>query len=279
MDNWQVAQGSTATFTITINDGAGVPVSYAGTEALAGAVWAGDDQAPLFALAPAWATPASGTATVAVPGASTAALAVGTYRVRVTVDGADAFYATLELGYSPGTAVAPPTYNTYQDMLDLAPWVAQVQQLDADEAGFLAARARARCEIDDAIVASYRGSSIGLFGTQSLAAMDWAGGGPRRTTRPSQVIRSYLQSDFLMCGRDPSALAYRPKVAKMAAYRAISIVGLKQAGLNQQHAAQGAMFYRMFLAELSTYVAELDINGDGLCEIPIPCGVTNTLFT
>ena len=235
----------------------------------------------LVALEPTWLDASDATIVVPIPADATAELVPGRYRLRVRLqdNSADLFEGELEVTDSPGTAVDPPTYCTFKDMLFFAPWVAQVQDLDGDEAGFVGERAQARCDIDDAIIASYRGSSIGLFGSHSDAGMSWAGGGPTRTLMTSQVLRTYLGKDFLMRGTDPSSLNYRPKVRKMAAYRAISIVGLKQIGINQQHAAMGAVFYRQYLAEMSTYVAELDINGDGLCEIPIALVATNTIFT
>jgi hypothetical protein len=283
-ENYEVFQGSSLPIPATICDSTGTPIAYAGSEALATTLWPGGNRSASYSVPTSWTTPASGLILISIPSADTAALAPGKYRLltRVTVPGfdpQDAYECSVEVKAFAGTVAAPPTYCAYDDMLEFAPWVAAVADADADETGFEAQRAQARRDIDEAVISNYRGSSIGLFGSQSLAAMDWAGGGPRRTTRPSQVIRDYLAAGYLMSGRDPAAADYRPKVAKMAAYRAIAIVGLKQMAINQQHAAFGAMFHKMFLAEMSTFVAELDINGDGLCEIPIPLVASNSIFT
>jgi hypothetical protein len=257
---------------------------FRGDDTLATAIWKGDDGAPLLTPATAWLSTSLGTYRITLNDADTAGWAVGTYRWQATATRGGRTgvigEGTLEVTSSPGTAVDPPTYCTYEDMLTEASWIAQVQDQDTDQAGFVEARARARRDIDDIIVANYRGASVGLFGTQSAAALSWGyGGGPWRSLAPSQILRTYLDSDYLMRGRVPGELGYRPKVALLAAWRAISIVGLKQIGLNQQQAASGAMFYRMFLAGMASFTAEIDTNGDGYCEIPIPCGATNTVFT
>jgi hypothetical protein len=74
-------------------------------------------------------------------------------------------------------------------------------------------------------------------------------------------------------------LIQRPQITRICAYKAISIIGLAQIGLNNQQAAYGAYFRDLASSEVLTVVAELDLNGDGIADLPIPINPTNTMFT
>lgn len=76
----------------------------------------------------------------------------------------------------------------------------------------------------------------------------------------------------------PGALLKRDQVRRLAAFKALSIVGLKQIGNNPQHVAFGQYFGTRCSEEIGSYVAELDINFDGWPDIAIPCYVTNTIY-
>ena len=143
MENWPVAQGTQVLRVVTICDDTGTPIAYTGDETLAGSLWAGADQAALLTLAPTWTTPGSGVCALQISGGATAALAVGTYRLRITVNGDDAFEASLGVGYARGRPRSRRTYCTYADMLRVAKWIANYQALDTDEAGFLDERVQA----------------------------------------------------------------------------------------------------------------------------------------
>jgi len=125
---WKAAQGFDASFTVTIRDSDGNPLTiYDGSEPLEGLVWPGQDLASTFTLAPAWVDPSQGLVAVTVSAADTASLGIGSYRVQLwlTDSGAerrDFFEGVLAVESSPGTALTLPVYCTYQDMLDLALW-------------------------------------------------------------------------------------------------------------------------------------------------------------
>jgi hypothetical protein len=283
MDRWEVSPGLTATFSATFRDSDGNAITFAGTEDLGGSVWLGGTQSVLFTLAPTWSAAAAGTVSVAIPGTSTSALAAGDYRVILTVfvNGAtaDAFEAVLTVLAAPGTDTPGRTYCTAADVRRVAPWTERFINLDTGQGGFLEQRLQASQEIDDAIVANYRGAQVGQFGAHSLAAIDWDGaGGPRRSQIPSRYIREQLNAGALM-GRSTDPQADRPQTARICALRAASLVGLAQIGIDNQAAALGAMFYDQYLSAMSAWVAELDINGDGLAEIAVHLGSTNPLFT
>lgn len=328
METWTIAQGSTLSRTLTFRDEHGNAIStYTTGNVLGGYVWIGEDQTPLITLLPTSPTPPAGSATIAwnnasqatadliIPGTLTAPLDIGVYRAVVTVDGNASFEASLKVTWAPGKDVLQRVYCSYEEVLQVARWVEQVQDPDEDQAGFLRQRVQAREEIDDAIVASYRGTSIGQFGLASLTAIGWAGGGPRRSNMTSYLIRQYLNGrgpmippnqtntqGFLMrrCTTneqgiftgttvltslstndqlDFMAKADRPMTNRVAAYRTAALIGLAQVGVNNTHATYGAVCNSQFEKQMMSYTAELDINLDGLAEIAIKCGSTNTLFT
>lgn len=318
METWTIAQGSALSRTLTFRDEHGSALVYSGSEVLGGSVWIGEDQTPLITLAPTWNTPASGTADLTIIGTATAPLEIGVYRLVVTIDGNASFEASLKITWAPGRDVVQRVYCSYEEVLQVARWVEQVQDPDEDQAGFLRQRVQAREEIDDAIVASYRGTSIGQFGLASLSAIGWAGGGPRRSNMTSYLIRQYLngrgpmvppaqtntqgflmrrctKNDMGVFGGTPTppaivglstddladfmAKADRPMTNRVAAYKTAALIGLAQIGVNNTHATYGAVCNSQFERQLMSYTAELDINLDGLAEIAIKCGSTNTLLT
>jgi len=80
------------------------------------------------------------------------------------------------------------------------------------------------------------------------------------------------------CQVTTSSLMLRPQVIRMVAYKAIGILGLSQVGVNNQLAALGAYFESRASAEIGSYMAEVDLNGDGIADLAIPLGVSNTRF-
>lgn len=334
METWTIPQGSALSRTLTFNDEHGSAVKgYTTSNILGGYVWAGEDQIPLITFSPTTPTPPATASTIlwhtdgtdakadlTIPGGVggyTTGLDIGVYRVVVTVDTNAAFEASLKITWAPGKDVKERVYCSYEEVMQVARWVEQVQDPDEDQAGFLRQRVQAREEIDDAIVAAYRGTSIGQFGLASLSAIGWAGGGPRRSNMTSYLIRQYLNGrgpmippgqtnpeGFLMrrCtlndlgifkGTTPYysnlsstddkldflAKADRPMTNRVAAYRTAALIGLAQVGVNNTHATYGAVCNSQFEKQMMSYTAELDINLDGLAEISIKCGSTNTLFT
>ena len=49
--------------------------------------------------------------------------------------------------------------------------------------------------------------------------------------------------------------------------------------MNNQMATYGGLFRDKASAEVLNVVAELDLNGDGIADLPIPINPTNTMFT
>jgi hypothetical protein len=201
METWSLAQGSTLARILTFCDENSNAVSYSGSQVLDGSIWIGGSEAEILSLGPpnaylTWVSPSAGTAKLLIPGSvlTPALFDIGLYHIHVTVDGNDAFEAGLNVQYAPGTQTPPRVYCSYEDVLEVAKWITQVQDPEQDQAGFLAQRVQARNEMDDVIVYAFRGTFVGSFEYASLAAMQWGGGagGPLRGLQTSYLIRQYL---------------------------------------------------------------------------------------
>src|SRR5262245_50808709 len=113
-------KGFGAAFVITAEGG-----PFTGMEALSAKVWPGGDLAVAATPAATWLDPGDGTITLAITSAATGALDVGRYSVLVAKADASAvlFEGFIEIEGAPGSAAEPSTYGTFQDMLDVAPWI------------------------------------------------------------------------------------------------------------------------------------------------------------
>jgi hypothetical protein len=139
----------------------------------------------------------------------------------------------------------------------------------------------------------------------SFANVTWSGGGPNAflptgfcivsggqvisisviqagyglTSTPTMAITGDGTGATATCTISANVLMLRPQIVRIAALKAASIVGMGQIGRMNSIAVFGALWRDMASSEVNTIVAELDLNGDGIADLPIPLGVTNTLFT
>ena len=285
----------------------------------------------------------------------------GNYTLLVTVTRgsvtAPIIEATFRVLPTPGSASQSlKTYCSYNDLLNIAPWIRQVQDLDTDQESFYQQRYEARTWLDWLITRSWRGTSAAYFGDAGRSAQFWLGSRVRRTPLPSYWLLGQLSGGFVMSGTvtaggtnysNPTVtipaptvtpaygnqvqatancvtvagvitsifitqqgagyvpgstltltitdstgsgatatatvsngvLLVRPETSRITAYYALSRIGLAQIGLNNQLASFGAMFRDLASAEVMSLVAELDLNGDGIADLPIPISPTNTMFT
>jgi len=175
---------------------------------------------------------------------------------------------TTTLTITPAEA---PVYCQYTDMLNLAPWIGDLQALLSDETGFATQRAAARNKLDSIILKNYRGHAVGQFGEHSTLAFAWAyGGGKRRSVLVSPVVRNWLNSNYLIV---------HDEIVRINAHWAIADVCLAQMGRGGHYPSYGAFHRREGDKLAAGTTAEIDINQDGLAEIGVPLGSTNTLFT
>ncbi len=216
--------GTDADWQITALDSSGAAVVFSGTETLAATVWAGDDQAALFAPTVSFINAAAGTMKLSVGAAQTANLAIGLYRVTVTVTSGgrafDCFDGLLELDHTAGTATAPTVYCSLDDCLEWAPWLQDLQSELADVTGFAKQRGRARSWLDDMIVTRYKylsyAPSPGVPGFGSWLMQGWG-----RDPIPSKWLRDQLDANYLIV---------RDVIKEVTAKKAIAYVCAAQVG-------------------------------------------------
>lgn len=197
---WKVAAGRGDSVKLTLRDSAGTALVLAGTETLAGTVWAGDDLAPLAGvLTLSHDTPASGIVKAAIVPAQTAAVTPGYYRIALDVTLGGTVYrfwaAWLEIQDTAGAATAPPVYCTLQDMLDLGGSWLPALMMESGRSNFVAQRARARDWFDGAFLARCR-DDVGYI---DLLGPFYPWMAPEQDN-PS--IRDYLAADKLIVTGD-----------------------------------------------------------------------------
>ena len=270
-----VVRGQTDVWPLQIRDKQEQPLTgvFDGTEMLACDVWSGEDQTILFTLPAVWDTAAAGTTKIQIPGATSASAGVGLYQGLLRLaDNSEALGRfELDIRHAPGSGVQTITpYCAMQDLLEYAPWVKLVQS-EEDVTGFLTKRIQAREWLDWVVLNNYRGAGVGLFEDHSTLAFAFGGGvGWRRSIGPSPSLVTYLEQNLLIV---------RPQIIRACAYKAISYIGLAQIGISNQYAALGSYYRDMADRELVGTTAELDLNNDGIGEMYVNLGSTNTLYT
>jgi hypothetical protein len=99
------------------------------------------------------------------------------------------------------------------------------------------------------------------------------------TSAPTITITGNGSNATATCKISLHTLLLQPEVVRVCALKAASVIGLGQIGRRHNIAALGALFRDMASSEANCIVAELDLNGDGIADLPIPLNVTNTMFT
>lgn len=272
-----VSQGLTANYVLTIRDSSGKAyTAYTGTEPLAASVRAGRDTAPLFVLAPAWIDATLGTIALAIPGTSTAALDAGRYllQVKLADNSADLYEGFLDVDYSPGTAVALPSYGGYSDMLDRAPWLTKLQT-DTDLAGFARQRQQARRWFEDILHRHYRYSGTLSADYAFIPGISFAGG-----YGTSTFLRDGRRSKELQQWLDADRLDVTQQVIDACTYYALALVCERQVSPGKQDSSYGQLsrtFYQRAEDIALNITAEIDTDGDGANDTAIRLGLADTL--
>jgi hypothetical protein len=252
-------QKADAVETIELTDRAGATVTtFTGAATLAAEVWAGDDQAVLFAPGASWADAAAGRVTLAFGRDDTADLAAGDYAVMLTVTAGGyqrkRRVATLRVLSSPGTAEALATYCGAEDLRRVCAWIDELQA-DTDQAGFAEARAEAR-EWTDQVVQAHAPAS--------------AGAGHRM--EGAWMTRGAGRDAWLRAQLDAGRLVVTPSVRRANALYAVGLVLLPQVGQRGETSYQALAARYLGMAEdlLLTLEVELDTDGDGEADYAIP---------
>lgn len=275
MKEISIVAGATSNYQLTLRRESdnSVITTYGPSDGLAASVWAGDDNGVVFSPSVAWTTDGSdGLITLSFPGSLTTTVAEGKYLCRVTLTSSG---TTLEvarmrvnLQQAPGTeTVTYKTYCSYEDMLQIAPWLAEMQS-DQDQAGFPEQRQNAREWLERVIQSHYLPYGGYGFAAGNVLHLDdyW-----RQTPGYSKYLQDYLDQDKLM-------VSSRPKVKRMCAHYAVHLVCQAQIGPNDKDSAyQRFAEYHLNSAQalVKGYVAEIDLTGSGYPSIVINCGVSS----
>jgi hypothetical protein len=278
---WYIGTQLVQTLQIVNNDSS-IPVSgqYLPTDVLTAYIFGGQTQTPLFTLtgaACAWSDVNTGKFRITGSAAQGQLLELnGEYQlavwlVRGTSDPTPVWRGLIRVVPSPGTSsqqIMP--YCKLSDMLKWGPWIGVIQGTDYDTEGFYDQRLEARYWMDWTILNCYRGAYVGLFEYHSVTAFAFGYAGWRRSLGPSPSLITYLRDNFLIL---------RPQIIECCSYYALGVLGCSQIGINDAIFARGEWFRDMAQRKLIETTAEVDLNGDGIGELFINLGSTNTLYT
>ncbi len=274
---WQVPQGSAENRLIAIVDGCGLPIAYDGTELLSYRVWPGGNLSTVLTGTPEWVTPSAGSTLVRLTEAQTAGLAVGQYRIQCSLQDLVSTWvyydAVVAITSIPGAGTALPVYCSLQDMTDLCGWIEDLADLSRDEAGFARQRGKAREWWDGLLLRAYKGGGASQVGPGGYFMNTWA---YRGTLLQSDWLRQLLANGALI-----TTGAVGGQVRRANAYYALAAVCRQQIGRGDARNYQqlAAFFQSSAWSEAASCVCEIDVNGDGIGEIPIVLANTNTRYT
>jgi hypothetical protein len=276
---FEAVVGADASWDLILRNADGsVNTGGAGAAALSAVVWAGDDQATLFAPTTTWVDALAGHVLLSVAASQTSGLTPGLYKVQLSLalggQTSKKDLGLLRLLAAPGSGTAPTTYCSYDDMRRFAPWIGDLQSGESDETGFAEQRARARTWLHDAIVSRDRpwvwGRSGRVLGEPGFLGT-W-NDGRHGDLGPSKWLRDQLDAGYLM------TIGPRyDKVREMTAKKSLGYVleaQLPEAG-QRDYATLADRFHREAEWLLAGYVAELDLNGDGQADYWVRVGVAS----
>ena len=260
---------------------AGTDFDYAGTAVLYGTstpytgfvaddvitalVYPGGDQTVTFAPDVAWVDATLGTYVLSLRAADTATVTPGRYIVRIIVTRAadsrviPVYQAWLEILESPGDADPPTVYCSLSDLLLYAPWLEQEQTVHA-LAGFISHRHLARTWLESIIQAHWLQSGATMFGDLLIFYL------PNTYGAESKWLQQQLDADLLMI---------KPATLELVSRKSIQLIA--ESCISPSTKDQP---YRAYAREqkwecdrlVKSYIAELDLNDDGIAEIVIECG-------
>lgn len=260
---------------IQLADSRGLPVvGFDGSEVLTTTVWPGGDRSASFVATTTWLSPSAAQILILITAAQSATLAPGRYQLETTATAAgddpeDVYGCTLDVQSGPGTATAPRTYTTLQDLRDHQRGWLDTILTDDDQAGFIRQQAMARDWIGDLAHAHYRVASLAMVvGGQAF--------GPRRSGARSQWLQEQLDADRLIVS---------PQVIKACAMRALAHICEGMIGGGGIPGGGGVSFGSLtkYYRSESDYIAstmtlQIDADGDGYGEIVIDLSCTDPLY-
>jgi hypothetical protein len=224
MEIYSIRQGEALEITVTLLDDQGDPIpGFSGSEVLTSPLWPGGNLPAAAYAQVAWLDFTVPSISLSIAGSVTATLAEGRYfglidLLDVTDAHLEAYRYAIDILLAPGSAVAPPTYCLFPDLLKYGRrWLRTLQTEDV-EAGFLEECGRARSWLDDLIVSAWQG-----FRTRGL---DPGGYGPPL----GGIYASNYPSIWLRQQLDAGGLAVRDIVIECTAKKALAFICEGQVG-------------------------------------------------
>jgi len=239
-------------------------------------VWPGDDRAPILTIAGDATDAATGYFAVTFAADDTASVAEGLYRYQVlaTEGGTTVtvFDGRIRISGIPGTATAPTTYCSFEDMKRLAPWIEDLADADEDQAGFAEQRGEARKWLDVLAQKHYRVPGIGNRQT----SLDHLLGYGDTVGDRDATLQGWLDDDRLILDDDVVRACAHYAIAEVCTGKLTPGTVGSGAGYSQfaaYHRAQAR-------GKASTLALRLDTTEtpDGECDVVIRLGTTNTWY-
>ena len=277
MEIYSIRQGEALELAVTLQDDQGNPIAnYTGQEPLTAPVWPGGNLPASTHASATWSDPPRGGIALAVSAAQTAALAEGRYFGTVgLVDASgtplEAYKWAMDVLPAPGSAVLPPSYCGFKDLLKYGrAWLRTLQTPD-DEAGFAEQCGRARSWLDDWIIARYPNAVYVTLGDPGYGSTAW-GVGP-----------GYLPNQWLRGILDRGGLVPRDWVVEATARHALCLICEDQVGPDERGRAFELLGrkYRTRASNIAlAHTAEL-ITNPGVGTVPnlaIPLGSASVRY-
>jgi hypothetical protein len=198
--------GTSRDYTLEVYRNDGTPYAagttpFDGTETLVANLGLGVDQPALFQPAVAWIDYTIAQFQVSFQDADTAGFTPGEYVLQATANKSGRT-ANLFVGYLPlqqitGTATAPTTYGSLDDMRIYCAWIDRLQHPSL-RAQFVRERHRARSWYDQLMQRHFRASGYGI----STIGYPIGGIGPFRTGGENTWLKQQLEANTLMITDD-----------------------------------------------------------------------------
>lgn len=252
-----------------------IPTIFLATDTLACTVAIGRGQPPLITLAPPsiqWLDAPTAQFRVSFSNADTAGkLNPGRYYIQAdAIRGARSdqiLDAWLQILPVPGTDPPVPTYTTYPDLQDYAPWIGDLQAAES-ATGFVRQQGMARAWLDQIIISRYSvGDTAPIIGSPGFA--NWSMFIGTVDFAPSKWLRDQLALNTLIV---------QPLTREIVACQALFYITQPQIGSigDTPFVKISQHFSRRASSLVKTYRTEIDLlPQDGWADIIVRCGSTN----
>ena len=275
----QLMQGTARDFPFQVTNPDGtIPTGiFLTSDVLTAKIWAGSNEAPLVNPIAAWISATNAQYQISIENTASSSLPYGIYYLQAyaTRAGTPARSTallprgtSLEIIAAPVADTVRPSYISIVDLRRIAPWIDDLQVPDSHE-GFDDPCADSRDWLDEMTLRNYRGGNVSLLGYHGMALDAWYTGGGRRTSLSNRWLIGCLAANQLLV---------TPRVKNVCAYYALSRICESMITKGGMYAMLAARYRFEAESLLSSTTVEIDVNADGLGEVPINFSSTNTLW-